>query len=208
MRDHDRLPEGMVLRGRVYWASFRQHGRRVRKALSRDLGNARQMLVELRSRAQKGDFGILDNDLPLVEIHRHWLQHLRQTKKPGTVRRYEYSLAAIGPALPARLAQLTAQTILVYREWRLAGGASPRTVNLDVNTVRTMLRWAVKQKMIGSNPIADVENLRHDHPKEGRPLTGDEVKRLLDTSPQPWRDIWYAFLVTGLRRERAGEPDV
>jgi integrase len=41
----------------------------------------------------------------------------------------------------------------------------------------------------------------HDHPKEGRALTDDEVKRLLEASPQPWRDVWYAYLVTGMRKE-------
>jgi integrase len=60
-----------------------------------------------------------------------------------------------------------------------------------------MLNWGAEQKYLGSNPIAGIKPLRHDHPKEGRPLTDEEVSRLLDRSPQPWRDIWYALLVTG-----------
>jgi integrase len=42
--------------------------------------------------------------------------------------------------------------------------------------------------------------LPHDNPKMGRALTEDEVRRLLDRSPPPWRDIGYAYFVTGLRR--------
>jgi integrase len=63
-----------------------------------------------------------------------------------------------------------------------------------------MLRWGVRQKKIGSNPLAELEPLPHDNPKEGRPLTNDKVKRLLERSPQPWRDIWYAYLVADMRK--------
>jgi hypothetical protein len=58
----------------------------------------------------------------------------------------------------------------------------------------------VKHRFIGFNPIKGLARLRHDHPKEGRPLAADEIQRLLDASPPPWCDIWYALLVTGLRR--------
>jgi integrase len=64
-----------------------------------------------------------------------------------------------------------------------------------------MLRWAVERAINGSNPLAGIKPLRHDNPKEGRSLTPDEIESLFDKSPQPWRDIWYALLVTGLRKE-------
>ena len=64
-----------------------------------------------------------------------------------------------------------------------------------------MLRWAVERAINGSNPLAGIKPLRHDNPNEGRSLTPDEIESLLDKSPQPWRDIWYALLVTGLRKE-------
>src|SRR5262249_55303175 len=80
-------------------------------------------------------------------------------------------------------------------------GLSPRTVNIDVRTLGTMLRWGVKHKLIGSNPLEGLAPLPHDHPKEGRALSNDEVRRLLESSPQSWRDIWYACLVTGLRKD-------
>jgi integrase len=63
-----------------------------------------------------------------------------------------------------------------------------------------MLEWGVRRKIIGSNPLAGLEPLRHDRPKQGRALTDDEVARLLDASPPRWRDVWYALLVTGMRK--------
>jgi integrase len=93
-----------------------------------------------------------------------------------------------------------------YRKQRLAKGKSPRTVNGEVGALSTMLNWGVNPaRLIGSNVLAGLEPLPHDHPKEGRPLTDAEVPKLLNASPSHWRDIWYAFLMTGLRKgELAG----
>jgi integrase len=57
---------------------------------------------------------------------------------------------------------------------------------------------------IGRNQLVSLKALPHDHPKEGRVLTDDEVKRLLEASSAPLRDVWYAFLVTGMRKAELG----
>jgi len=117
------------------------------------------------------------------------------------VDRYEYSLETILPHMPAKVSQITVQTVLNYRELRVAQ-VSPRTANMDVDTLSRMLNWAVSQGVTKSNPLQLIKPLRHDHPKEGRALEDTEVEALLGASPQHWYDVWYTFLVTGLR---AGE---
>src|SRR5262249_61891017 len=96
--------------------------------------------------------------------------------------------------------------VIAYRERRLAKGRSPRTVNGEVGALMTMLNWGVDPgRLIGSNPLSGLVPLPHTSPKDGRPLTDAEVTRLLEASPPRLRDIWYAFLVTGLRKsELAG----
>ena len=64
-----------------------------------------------------------------------------------------------------------------------------------------MLNWGVEHKRIGSNPLANFEPLPDDSPKEGRALSPDEVSRLLGAATPHYKPIWYAFLVTGLRRD-------
>src|SRR5262249_39549068 len=110
------------------------------------------------------------------------------------------------PALGVgRVSQVSVTGVVAYREQRLAKGLSARTINGEVGALSTMLNWGVDPgKLIASNPIEGVEPLPHT-PKEGRPLTDAEVPKLLEVSPPHWRDIWYAFLVTGLRKgELAG----
>jgi integrase len=197
-----KLPEGMVQRGRHYYADFYAGGQRVRKRLATDLDAAKSILVELRSRAEKADFGLLDNDYPLDRLRDQFLTYSRQAHKPGTVARYERSLKVSLPGVGVgRVSQLSVEAVLGFRRDRLAAGASPGTANYDVLVLGAMLSWGAKYRLIGSNPIAGIKPLPHDHPKEGRPLTPEEVGRLLDASSPHWRDVWYTLLVTGLRKE-------
>jgi integrase len=197
-----KLPEGMYQRGRHYYADFYAGGRRIRKKLATDLDAAKDILIELRSRAQRADFDLLDNDYPLDKLKGEWLAHCRQVLKPATIARYERALKRILPALAvARVSQVTVPAVLAFRQERLGGGACPRTVNLDVGALKTMLKWAVDPaRLIGSSPLDGLKDLRQDRFREGRALTCDEVERLLKVSPQHWRDVWYALLVTGMRR--------
>src|SRR5262249_14109958 len=158
-------------------------------------------------RADKADFNLLDNDYPLSQLQEEFLRHCRQVLKPGTQERYAYCLRNILPHLAAtRVSQVHPDAVRGYREQRLAEGASPRTVNMEVTVLGTMMRWAAspKEKKIGTNPLAQFDPLPHDHPKEGRALSDDEVRRLLTRSPQPWRDVWFAYLVTGMRKMELG----
>jgi integrase len=196
-----RLPQGIRERNGVYYADIYANGRRVRKRLSTQLDVATQLLHELQARADRADFGLLDNDVPLIELKEKYLLHCRQVLRPGTVARYEFCLASIFLRLSAsRATQVTHALARVYRADRLAEGIKPRTVNMEVTVLGSMLRWAVAEGMIGSNPLAGLKALPDEHRKAGRALTDDEVRRLLEASPPLWRDIWYTLLVTGLRR--------
>jgi integrase len=205
-----KLPEGMTCRpGRNgYYADFYGGGRRIQKKLGTDFAAAQSILRDLRGRAERANFNLLDNDYPLADLQRQYLAHCRQSLASSTARCYQDWLDRIIPALGiVKVSQLTVASVLTYRGQRLQQGRSPRTVNGEVGALSTMLNWGAKEcvRLIGSNPIAGVEPLPHKHPKEGRPLTDDEVSRLLDASPLHWRDLWYAFLVTGLRKsELAG----
>ena len=70
-----KLPEGMYQRGRHYYADFYAGGRRVRKKLATDLDAAKSILIELRSRAERADFDLLDNDYPLDKLREQYLRH-------------------------------------------------------------------------------------------------------------------------------------
>jgi YD repeat-containing protein len=199
-----KLPDGMVRRPgrRGYYADFMVNGRRVQKKLGTEFEAAKSILHELRARAERGGFGLLDNDYPLADLREAYLKACAQELRPASVQRYRERLDVILAGVGVlKVSQLDVTRLVAYREGRLKS-VSPGTVNAEVSSLKFMLKWGVDPAfLIGSNPIAGLKPLRHDNPKQGRALTDDEVSRLLEKCMPHWRGIWYAFLVTGMRED-------
>jgi integrase len=191
----------MLLRGKAYHACFQVNGRRVRKKLANDFRVACDLLAELKARAARADFGIRDNEVAIEELKTLWLRHCEQSCRSSTVKRYRENLASILPKISAvRVAQIRAESILRFRNDRLFE-VGPRTVNMSVNALSTMLRWGVDQGLIESNPIANVKPLRNDDPKKKRrSLTGEEVEAIFKHSPGYLQPALRMLGTTGMRR--------
>jgi hypothetical protein len=107
-----KLPEGIRVRNGEYHCDFYAGGRRVRKRLSGDVDVARQVLNELKARADKADFGLLDNDYPLADLKDQYLKHCRQVLKPSSADWNRECLGNILPRLGAnRVSQVTVENV-------------------------------------------------------------------------------------------------
>ena len=205
-----KLPPGIVKRGNVYHCQIQIHGRRVRKRLSTDLDAAKQMLNDIRARADRGDFGQLDNDVPWAELRAGFLRWARQAVR--NPQDYERDLDKYEEfCQPVSAGEVTVDRVVAYRAWRLEQTVgkngqtrkiSPRTVNREVTTLNNMLNKAVEWDRIGKNPIASIKPLRNDRPyKERRPLELWEVQALFDHSPEYLKPVWRTFMTTGMRKD-------
>jgi integrase len=193
-------PPGMWRRGRVYYARFRGGGREIRKRLSSDYSAACVILNDLRARADKLDFGLLDNDCSWAELKIAFLRWARQgVRNPNE---YESDLAKFEQFVRVvSIREVDHQLVIGFRAWRLSQGVTPRTINRQVGTIHNMLAKGVKWKRIGSNPLADLKPLKHDSPvKARRSLTVEEVRAIFDASPPYLRPVWKMFMTTGVRR--------
>ena len=131
-RQH-KLPEGMWQRGKTYFARFRANGREVRKRLSTDFRVACELLRDLRARADRADFGLIDNDFSLEDLRRQWLDYCKQTLRPRTVKRYRQNLNNVFAGIScSRVSQLDVEVMTAYRKDRLAKEPTPRTINMEV----------------------------------------------------------------------------
>ncbi len=148
-----KLPPGMWLRGRVYWARFRSEGELIRKPLSPDFRVACEMLTDLRLGAYRRGKGEVSNDLSIESLTQDWFRSIGQTLEPSTVKRYRQSIAHVERLLPVRhVAQLDLDVVERFRQDRLCEDVEPQTVNKDVGALRTMLNWAVERKRIAGQP--------------------------------------------------------
>jgi integrase len=211
-----RLPSGIWLRGIVYYARFRAGGRLIRKRLSTDLRAATEILNDLKAKADKADFGIVDNDYSWEMLKAKFLTWARQSVR--NPQEYASDLAMFERFYrPRSVREIDQQLVIGYRDWRLSmkrwalrneqrrdgNGQSitPRTVNREVGTVFNMFNKGVEWKCIGLNPLAGLKPLRHDMVvKERRALSVDEVNQILAASPDWLRPVWRMLLTTGIRK--------
>ena len=191
-------------RGSKWWFKFRFAGRVYRepaktssKTLAREVERVRRREIEAAySRVPK-------RRAPrTIEVEaRDWLSLKRTTLAASSAGIIERVLRLhLLPALKGRLLlDIDAHTIASYQRHRLAAGASPRTVNLEVGTLRALLRhytlWSEELRR-------DVQKLKESQ-EHGVALTVGEEQRLTTTcraSRSP--SLLPAFVIamqTGLR---------
>jgi integrase len=196
-----KLPEGMWDRDGTYYARFRANGREVRKRLSSDYRAACEMLNDLKARADRADFNLLDNDYAWGALKDEFLKWKRQTSRVGDS--YESDLKKVEEYSPIRsVRQITHEYVTGFRAWRLAQDVSPRTINKQVGVLHHMLNMGVEWERIGSNPIVGIKPLPNDSPrKTRRSLSVEEVQTIFEVSPAYLKPVWRMFMVTGIRKD-------
>ncbi len=215
-----KLPEGMRLRGKVYYAWFKHQGREVRKRLSSDLKVAVGLFHDLRARLERGDWGMLDNDCSWKEVKDQFLVFARQTLR--NPEQYEADLNRFERFRPIQsVKQIDSRFIITYRQWRMAKRignpprkgepdrrpfVTPRTANREVGIMVNVLNRAVEWGLIGSNPIGKIKHLKHDRPtKNRRALSIEEIEALFSVLPEYLRPVIRFIMTTGVRRDEAVE---
>ena len=196
-----KLPSGMCTRGKAYYARFRAGGRLVQKRLATDFEAACEILNDLKARADRADFNLVDNDYSWEDLKAELIRYKKQTSRNPD--EFKSDLEQFETYCKVRsVRQITHQYVVGFRDKRLADGVCPRTVNKLVNLLRSALNKAVEWGRIGSNPIKGIKPLKHDTPvKERRSLTGDELQAIFDHSPDYLRPVWRMFASTGIRRD-------
>jgi integrase len=91
----------------------------------------------------------------------------------------------------------------------LTAGLSPTTANHKIDTVRSMLGWAVKVGLIAENPLAHIPRLpqpERTRVHKRRAMTEDEITRFLEAAREDDRTSLERRSHPGKRRGRPGEP--
>lgn len=195
-----KLPTGMRQRGQIYYAWFSRNGRDYRNRLSGDFRVACEMLRELQAKADRPDLTRASNDVSWLDLKREFMRWADQAIRNPEQYRHDLEVFEAYCPVPS-IQQVDQRYVLGFREWQLANGMTPRTVNKQVGTLCNMLNKGVAWGRIGSNPLADLKPLKHDSPKkERRSLELDEVTAIFEHSPEYLKPVWRMFMTTGIRR--------
>jgi len=194
---------------------FDQHGRRKRRSSgTTDRRAAERIAAKVEADVALRKEGVVDarherlaeeNRKPLAEHVKEYLQHCRgrgvsshylSDKK----RHLEWIMAE---TRASRLGDLTLEAVerALASFWKL--GYSTRTVNTRRETLRAFGNWCRKTGRVESNPFEFLPKLdeTRDRRRIRRPLTDEELERLLDVAAERGRKVWYlAAVLAGLRR--------
>ncbi len=102
-----------------------------------------------------------------------------------------------------RLNELTADELERYMRALIDDNKAARTANFARQIVVAFASWCVKTGRLESNPLTVVPKLddQRDRRRVRRPLTDDELARLLDVAELRGRRAWYiAAALAGLRK--------
>ena len=137
---------------------------------------------------------------PLKEHHDAFIAACEAAKlSRNTLNKYRHSL----PKLFDRCGWTTVREVTAssFTEWRESCGLSPKTVNDLLGSLRTMLLWMKRKRLLVADPLAEVRKV--SNPDVGsfrRSLSVDETQRLLVKSPRHRAVVYQTIVYTGLRR--------
>ena len=96
-----------------------------------------------------------------------YIQHRRVTRAEGTAYREDRFGRQITKLFGGRLlSSITAADIHAYIAQRKGDGLANRSVNLELNTLRCIFRFALECQYVRENPVKEIKSLReprHDH---------------------------------------------
>jgi len=182
---------------KVWTMDFLFHGQRVRESTGTRSKTLALKIEDKRRRAlEEGAAGIRKQRQPLLlsVAADEWLEMKRATLAPRSVEIAEGSLAHLQPDLGRKLiCEINAGDIARYQQRRLDQGAACRTVNLEVGTLRAILKrsgqWARVQPEVKMLPERD---------DVGRAITPEEETALLQACSQSRSRSLVPFVILAL----------
>lgn len=184
-------------RGGVWWMGFRFGGRRFQESThtaNKDL--ARKIETKRRQDLAAGLHGVRKPITPTTfsVAGKDYLKWKQPTIAARSFEIEEYTLGHLNPVFGGLLVtDITADDIADYQKTRQADGASAKTINLEVATLRQVLKrnraWATLQPDVRMLPVrTDV----------GRVLTPTEESNLLQACAKSRSRALYPFVVLAL----------
>ncbi len=203
-----RYKEGKFLGFYLRW--YEGGKRRILASKQATHAEARRMLLEIESRAARGEVGIARRppSPPLADLQERFLAEYSRPRIKDQDRYRQnarIALQRVVPLLGKRTDQVTASDVAKARE-TLRRRYAPASVKLSLNFLSTLYTWAVREDLAPVNPCRGVE----------RPLTEssidflsrEEVRRLIDAAEagatSPTKRMLHLCIVlalhTGLRK--------
>jgi len=214
-------------RNKVWYIDFSAKGRRVRKRVGTSKEMAQLALKDAEVKVAREEFGFAKKDIPIDDLIDRFLEYNRTNHRESTTRRYKAVTDHLRRFLEEKqrdvvlLSQLTPEVIEGFKTFRrdewvnpngkpingddqvkayTRKGARARTVNLELEAIKTMLNLARRWEYLRENPASLVKPLKTDDKKPVRFLTLEECEQLLEAASPEYYPVVFTLLNTGMRK--------
>jgi len=142
---------------------------------------------------------------PLADVVAEYMAHARHAGlAPKHLEEKDRHLTAVVAGCGTEMfGALDADGLVRHLEAMKTSGKAPRTINMARQTAVAFMNWCVKTGRAASNPlrVTPKQDESRGRRRVRRPLTDDEVARLLAVARDRGRDAWYlAAALAGLRK--------
>ncbi len=195
--------------GETWYADYRDPaGKRIIKAVGPSKREAEAYLGKVKGSIREGRFFDIkkENRVTFNELLDAYVEKVKNEKYFNTSIRYFIPVIRehFGKKL---ISEIDYKALEDFRDKRKKTPTqygtlrSDRTANLEMATLRHILRKGLKWGMLEKNPFENAEDLFYkNRNKRERALTEDEVKRLIEACPPYLKPIVVTAIYTGLRK--------
>lgn len=191
-------------RGRIWYVDYVVNGKRYKKRVGPFKKNAELLLHEIELKINKNELGFLPKDSDLHKLFQEFLDFSGTNNSPNTLKRYTAIVDNFKRYLAkfphiTKLSQLDTKIFEDYKTYRKDKGAKPKTINIEIQTLKSIMILAVERGYTNVNPAKNV-GLIKVMKKEPTFLSKEQVVKLLANSDEWLRPIFYTFITTGMRK--------
>jgi len=190
-----------------YYISYTYNGKRVKKKAGPSKHLAQLKLAEIELKIQKGELGILPKDSDLEKLFQEYLKYSKTNHSPATIKRYRAIIDNFKSFLKYKyptvnkISHLNHKIFEDYKDYRKKQKAVPKTINIELQTLKSIFTLAIKREYTKENPLTTVSKFRIIEKKEPRFLSEEECGKLLSNSNEWLYPIFYTFIHTGMRKQ-------
>ena len=187
----------IVVESKTYTAKYRDADGVTQEVSTgcRDIQAARAVLRDLETRAEKVKAGIVSSVEDRIAKHQrspigdHITAYLTKLESEDTSADHRENVSRslnriVDYCVFATLADLSRESAERYFAYTKKSGASARTRNLDRSALVAFCNWCIETNRLAANPFAGIKKANEEADRRliRRPLTVDEIKRLLDAA--------------------------
>ncbi|UCD27702.1 MAG: tyrosine-type recombinase/integrase [Planctomycetota bacterium] len=213
-------------RGRSWYLDITVKGRRIRRRVGPSKKVAQLALQDAEVKAARDEFGFAKNDIAIGKFFQKFLDYSGANHSTNTTKRYRAVIDNFNRFLEGYsdivfISQIKPEHIDLYKVYRRDAlvnpngkpvksedkatkftrkGARAKTINFEIDTLRTIFNIAIKWDYLKDNPTLKVDRLKTTDSKLPRFLTVEECETLLKYMPDVLYPIFFTFLNTGMRK--------